>query len=45
MRVIVLSVITSFFCYSAISNQVETKQEVKEKEKDRKEKNKKIKLI
>ncbi len=41
MRVIVLSAITSFFCYSAISNQVETKQEVKEKEKDRKEKNKK----
>ena len=43
MRVIFLSAITSFFCYSAISNQVETKQEVKEKEKeeDREEKNKK----
>lgn len=41
MRVIFLSAITSFLCYSAISNQVETKQEVKEKEKDREEKNKK----
>lgn len=38
MRVIFLSAITSFFCYSAITHKVEAKQEEKEKEKEQKEK-------
>jgi phosphotransferase system glucose/maltose/N-acetylglucosamine-specific IIC component len=37
MRVIFLSAITSFFCYSAITHKVEAKQKEKEKEKAKKE--------
>ena len=39
MRVIFLSAITSFFCYSAITHKIEAKQKEKEKaKKEQKEK-------
>jgi len=33
MRVIILSIITSFFCYAAISNKADSKEESKEESK------------